>query len=201
MLTVITPANTHDLTTIETVRAELGITDRAEDENLARWITQASRVIGEYCNRVFAKETVAETFRLPAFTKDDLVLSRYPIKEIVSVTENDTALIECADFEVGLDAGFLTRLRDDTPTSWSPGKITVVYTAGYALLQDLPYSIERACIALVNQYRYSAERDPQLRSETTDGAGSSSYFDGMEAGGLSPEVRGLLDQYRIPIVV
>lgn len=201
MLTVITPANTHDLTTIETVRAELGITDRAEDENLARWITQASRVIGEYCNRVFAKETVAETFRLPAFTKDDLVLSRYPIKEIVSVTENGTALTESADFEVGFDAGFLARLRGDTLTCWAPGKITVVYTAGYTLLQDLPYSIERACIALVNQYRYSAERDPQLRSETTDGAGSSSYFDGMEAGGLSPEVRGLLDKYRIPIVV
>ena len=196
MLTVTTPATTYDLTVVETVRAELGITDRAEDENLARWITQASRIIAEYCNRVFARETVSETFRL-ATRNGDLLLSRYPVVSIASVIDNGETLAE-TDYEFASATGVLTRLSDDTPTCWPLGKIVVTYTAGYSLLGDLPYGIERAAILLVNQYRYAAERDPQLRSEQTEGVGSSSYFDGLEAGGLSPEVRGLLKDHRKP---
>ena len=196
MLTIVTPAQSYDLTVLDTVRAELGITDRAEDENLARWITQASDVVASYCNRVFARETIAETFRL-ATRESDLLLSRYPVQSIASVDENDETLA-ATDYEVKPENGVLTRLRDDSPTCWPPGKIVVTYTAGYLLLGDLPYGIERAAILLVNQYRYAAERDPQLRSEQTEGAGSSSYFDGLEAGGLSPEVRGLLAEHRKP---
>ena len=76
--------------------------------------------------------------------------------------------------------------------------MTRAHVAGYALLTDLPYGIERACIALVNQYRYSAERDPQLRSDAVEGIGSSSFFDGLDASGLSPEVLGLLKDHRKP---
>jgi hypothetical protein len=196
MLTITTPAQSFDLTVLDTVRAELRITDRAEDENLARWIRQASGVVAEYCNRVFARETVSETFRL-ATRESDLLLSRYPVVSIASVVENGETLT-ATDCEVKCENGVLTRLRDDSPTCWPPGKIVVTYTAGYVLLTDLPYGIERAAILLVNQYRYAAERDPQLRSESTEGAGSSSYFDGLEAGGMSPEVRGLLAEHRKP---
>jgi hypothetical protein len=196
MLTVTTPATTHDLTVLETVRAELGITDRAEDENLARWITEASRVIAEYCNRVFARETVSETFRL-ATRKSDFLLSRYPVVSIASVVENGETLV-ATDYEFTSDTGVLTRLRGDTPTCWPPGKIVVTYSAGYGLLTDLPYGIERAAITLVKQYRFANARDPQLRSENIDGIGSAGYFDGLEADGLSPEVRGLLAEHRKP---
>jgi hypothetical protein len=196
MLTVVATATSYDLTVIETVRAELGIADRSEDENLARWVTQASHVIAEYCNRTFARETVSETFRL-ASRNSDLLLSRYPVVLIASVVENGETLA-ASDYEIASESGLLTRLRDDTPTCWPPGKIVIEYAAGYTLLGDLPYGIERAAILLVNQYRFAAERDPQLRSETTDGAGSSSYFDGLEESGLSPEIRGLLAEYRKP---
>ena len=63
---------------LETVRAELGVTDRSEDENLARWIRQASDVISKYFNRTFAQETIDETFRR-ATRSDDILLSRYPV--------------------------------------------------------------------------------------------------------------------------
>lgn len=198
MLTIVTPARTYDLTVLVTVKAELGITDRSEDENLTRWIHQASNSISRYCNRVFAQETVSETFRLKC-REEGLLLARFPVTAIASVVENDTALT-ASDYELARagGAGVLNRLRFDREWTWPIGKIVVTYTAGYGTLTDLPYEIEIAAIALVKQYRYAAERDPQLRSEQTEGAGSSSYFDGLESSGLSPEVLGLLSKHRKP---
>jgi uncharacterized phiE125 gp8 family phage protein len=197
MLTVTTPASTYDLTLLATVKAELGITDRAEDQNLARWIKQASEAIAKYCNRVFAEETLTETFRLKC-REDGLLLTRFPVTAITSVVENDTTLA-ATDYELASDGGgVLNRLRNERDWQWPIGKVVVVYTSGYALVTDLPYGVERAAILLVSQYRYAATRDPLLRSEATEGAGSSSYFDSILNAGLAPEVEGLLSKLRKP---
>jgi uncharacterized phiE125 gp8 family phage protein len=195
MIVVTTPAASYDLVRLDTVCDALGITDRAEDEQLVQWIKQASCAVAKHLNRVLARETIEETFRLSTVT-ESLLLSRYPVSSVVSVTEFDTVL-DVADYEVNSTSGVLTRLSADAPVCWSAGKIVVSYVAGYAL-DDVPDEIARAVIMLVSQYRYSAERDPQLRSESTEGAGSSSYFDGLDTGGLSPEVRGLLGDHRKP---
>src|SRR5450759_693293 len=93
-------ADTYDLTVLATVKAELGITDRDEDENLARWINQASGVIAKYCNRVFAQETLSDTFRLKwRECEEILVLSRFPVSSIASVLENDATLDPASDYE------------------------------------------------------------------------------------------------------
>jgi len=202
MLTVVTPADSYDLTRLDTVRAELGISIGSEDDNLARWITQASNAVAKHCNRVFALETVAETFRFGwrhrEFQSDDgITLARFPVASIVSVIENDVTL-DATDYELDAERGIIARLWNDRPARWCTGKIVITYMAGFSLPDGLPSGIERAAIMLINQYRYAAERDPQLRSEMTDGAGSSAYFDGLDAGGLSPEVRGLLAEYRKP---
>jgi hypothetical protein len=192
MLTVTVPAESYDLTTLATVKAELGITDRSEDQNLARWITQASGEVSKRLNRVFAQETVSEIFR---FTRrdDGLLLARFPVSSIVSVVENDTELVP-TDYDFAAQNGILTRLRNDRGWQWPIGKVVVTYTAGYAAMGDLPDGVERLAIIFVNQYRYAADRDPMLRSEATEGAGSSSYFDG----GISPEAQNLISQLRKP---
>jgi hypothetical protein len=192
MLTVTTPAESYDLTLLATVKSELGITDRSEDEKLARWITQASGEVSKRLNRVFAEETVSETFRLTC-RQDGLLLSRFPVSAIASIVENDSTL-ETTDYELVTQTGELNRLRDDRGWHWPRGKIVVTYTAGYAAISDLPEGVERLAIIFVNQYRYSAPRDPMLRSETTDGAGSSSYFDA----GSSPEAENLIEKLRKP---
>lgn len=199
MLTIVTPATTFNLTTVTAVRSQLGIGDNSESENLARWISQASDTISKFCNRVFAQETVTETFRLKC-REEGLLLTRFPASEIVSVVENDTTL-SATDYELASDGsgGVLNRLRNDSVGEWPRGKIVVTYTAGYALPNGLPDGIERAAIMLVSQYRNSGDRDPQLRSEAIEGAGSSSYFDGLESqSGLSPEVIGLISKHRKP---
>ena len=117
MLIVTTPAASFDLTTLETVRSEFGVTDHSEDENLRTWIRQASDVISKYCNRVFARETISETVRR-ATRSDDILLSRYPVSSIVSVVENGVTLA-AADYEVRAESGLLTKLSNDEPACWS----------------------------------------------------------------------------------
>lgn len=196
MLTVVTPASTYDLTILATVKAELGITDRQSDPALTGYIRHASDVVAKFCNRVFAAETVSETFRLK-YRAEELMLSRYPVTGITSVVENDSTLTE-ADYERDDDTGELRRLSSDAPVCWPRGKIVVVYTCGYELLSNLPFGIERATILLVKQYASAGDRDPLVRSETVDGAGSTDYFSSAGSG-LPPEVEGLLIPHRKPI--
>jgi hypothetical protein len=196
MLTVTAAAPNYDLTLLATVKSELGIVSRDEDENLARWITRASKAISKHCHRVFLQETVVETIRLrgPA---EDLLLDRYPIGDITSIVECDVSLT-ADDYEVNAESGMVTRLRGGNPTCWACGRIVVTYTGGYERT-DLPEDVEGAAIALVKQYRFAAERDPQIRSEQIEGAGAQSYFDGQESRGMSPEIAGMLSMYVKPI--
>lgn len=195
MIVVTTPATSYDLVRLEDVRAALGITDRSEDEQLAQWIAQASGAVAKFCNRVLVQETVSETFRLFA-TQEALITSRFPVWEILSVTEFDTVL-DPADYEFHGASGVLTRLSNDSPVCWSASKIVVQYVAGYEI-DTVPDDIQRATTMLVQQYRLGTDRDPQQRSSSVDGIGSETIFDGLEVGGLSPEVRGLLAEHRKP---
>lgn len=161
LLTVITPSDTYDLTILATVKSEFGISDSdtSQDENLTRWIHEASANIAGVCKRVFAEEILSEVFRRPDCRVDNLILrpNRRPVSSVTSVTEDGVALTT-DEYEVDYATGVIYRL--DT-TGYRMGwyycydRITVVYTAGYFLLNDLPYDIERAAIRLVKHF-YSA---------------------------------------------
>jgi hypothetical protein len=197
MLTITTPADSYDLTTLQAVKAELGVTDTADDEKLAGYISQASDVVAKFCNRVFAQETMSESFRLER-QRDLLILSRYPISEVASVVENDMALTPI-DYEFDGENGTLQRLRSDVAVCWPRGKITITYTAGYALPSDLPLGIERATILLVKQFASNSDRDLMTKRETTEGVRTTEYFYGGDTG-LPPEVEGLLIPHRKPFI-
>jgi hypothetical protein len=185
-LTVTTPAAALDLTTIETVRGELNLPDNAHDERLKTLITQASDVVARYCNRTFGNETVTETFRLDV-SQLEIVLSRFPVISITSITENGTALTP-SDYELDAPRGIITRLHNDRPCFWSRWKIVVVYSAGFDLLDHLPHGVERAAIQLVKSWFLGGTRDPLLRSESVNEIGTTSYRDDE----LPPDVRLLL---------
>lgn len=200
MLTVITPAATFDLTTLATVKAQLQITDSANDEVLRDLIAQASDAAGRFCHRVFGQERVVETFRCPS-TVDVLIVERTPVVTIHSVAEAgnvlDPALYECDN-----GAGLLYRL---TPSDvrrpwWCTGRITVEYTAGWTLLSGAPYDLERAVILTVSAWWHGRTRDPLLRSETSEGVGGSSWIASADAGSLPPQAEALLVQFRHPVI-
>src|ERR1700730_1886189 len=104
--TVVAPATSYDLTTLDAVRDELSIKTNASNDVLKRYITSASLAASQYCNRKFQLETIKDEFwpdretyqyQLPGGV-DILQLSRWPVvSPITSVTENSIALVENTD--------------------------------------------------------------------------------------------------------
>ncbi len=195
ILTVTTAADSYDLTTRATVKSELGITNDASDDVLDRLIDQASRACAAYCNRVFAKETVQEVFRLKC-RRDRLILRRRPVIAVTAVVEDGTTLV-AADYESDADPGFLWRLDGaDSRSTWAAAKITVTYSGGYTLLTNLPHDIEVACVKLVKALWFSRQRDPMIRVEEVPGVSHEEFWVNADAGALPADVTDLLDPYR-----
>lgn len=197
ILTITSAASTHDLTVIATAKLELGLSDASQDDELQRLITEASDQIAAYCNTVFAKQSYSEVFRRVR-CRDRLLLSRTPVDTITSVTVDGSAL-EAAEYEVDAESGILYRLESDDRYVWSGDKITVAYSAGYTLLTDLPYTVERACLDLVKRRYYAKTRDPSLRSLDIPDVGREDYWGGASLeiiGGLPADIARSLDAFR-----
>lgn len=228
ILTVVTPAVTHDLTTLETVKDELNVTDTASDARYTRWIAEASGFVRSYCNRTFASETVSELWRpgTPAWSPDRnwsglyadynrswnhaddrshgaLKLRRWPVTAIVSISEDDAAALTTDDYEIDAEMGWVWRLSGQSAgvggvrSGWYASKIVVTYTAGYALLDGLPYGIESACIEVVKHRQFARERDPMLRQQSIPGELEQQWWvPGANESGVPPTIRAMLDPWR-----
>lgn len=206
MLTVIVPATSQALTTLNAVKAELGLSGTGDDAWLADTIARTSATIRRWCGRAFALETVRESFRLPVST-EVLSLSRWPVVSVVSVTEDGDTLAPGA-FETEDDTGFVYRLTgSNSRRDWPAGKIVVEYRAGYVLPgnsdRTLPEDVEAACIALCIRAFHAKGRDPALRSYQNPDVESYSLLDPDKTAmidGLPADVAGRLWSYR-PVVL
>lgn len=169
----------HALTTLETIKSELGITDNNLDSYLERQINVASEKIERFCNRHFEKRDV--TVELEPVWGLELVLPDYPINSITSVMINDQ---EVTDYKIDLDTGILWRengwepeyLRIDLgqdPEKTGQKIITVTYNTGYVLPKDetvenprdLPYELEGYCIEAVKAEYFRKDLNPNIESE------------------------------------
>lgn len=196
-LTIIEAAAETKLTTIAAAKAELQVSSGADDAYLTTLIDQASDAVRSWCKRVFAVETVRESI-YPDKPGKSLMLSRWPVVAITAVTINGVAE-DVANVEAE-DSGHLFRLdASGCRTSWPSGRIVVEYSAGYVLPgrpgRTLPNDIERAALSLVKGNWFARTRDPMIRSETVEGAGSTDYFSGTVSR-LPPDVESLLSPYR-----
>lgn len=179
IVTVLTPAESHDLTTLARVKRELGNIDtKAHDKTLRDWIAEASEDVAGRCNRVFGKETVSEKFEYSGGSV--LRLDRYPtLASGLTVTEVGTELVD-ADWELDAAPGWLYRMSDASRRCWPCGTITVQYTGGYELLGDLPRVLEQATILLVKARWHAWDRDPMERSVSTEGIDNVTYHPSRE---------------------
>jgi hypothetical protein len=204
MLTVLTPAPSYDLTTLETVKLEMAITSGADDTFIGGLIRQASADVASYCGRVLALETVREVFRSPCSgivwrgrnVAGSLWLSRWPVASVVSVTECGTVLDDGTDYELDGSSGELVRVFGGW-IGWG-GPVIVEYSGGYDLLPGLPHDIERATIDLIKRRYYARSRDPALRSqEVLDLVNKSFTAEGSEPmkRGLPRSIAERLDRY------
>ncbi len=208
MLTVITPATSTRLTTVSTIREELGITEEmASDDRVNRWIDQASQAIVDYCGRDFAQQTYLETRDYGGC--GSILLSRFPVSSIVEAKLSG-AIMAPTDYR--LDDADLYRLSSSgRAVAWGPGTVSVQFVAGYILPGQsgtgpkLPATVELACISEVKGGRARAEReDPFVRSEMEEGVGSTSWQVASGGGADSPlnhpETAGLLSAYKLAFI-
>lgn len=159
---VLEPADSYALLTLEELKTILGIsdTDASEDEQLNMWIDQYSDVVATMCNRVFAKEKVAETWRGDSMPFDcpRLFLTHYPVADddIETVESPRGAPVDPALYEVENGSG---KLRING--AWSE-PVTVTYTGGYDLPDDAPPALKTAVGLLI-----SAARIEMMRNKTS----------------------------------
>lgn len=150
---VITPAASYDLATLAELKTMLGITTTAEDAQLQMWITQYSDVIATMCNRVFAKETVVETWRGDSDPLDNpngrIFLTHYPVNDgdLTSVTGNGTT-IDPAGYVLENRSGKLQFFG----TMYS-APISITYSGGYLLPSEAPPALKQALAVLVGAAR------------------------------------------------
>jgi len=197
MLSVLVPATSSRLTSLDAVKRELSISGTSDDARLLAYIDQASAVIADYLGRPLGRETVAETLRLSA-ASETIMLSRWPVVSVTSVVEDGETLV-AADYEI--DRSFAYRLFDDERARWPAVKVVLTYVAGYDLPDGVAPAIERAATQLVVAMNASRGRDPSLRSESIEGIGSQSWLDPRNGGGPLPGgVVALLNPYREVIV-
>ena len=206
MLTVLTAPTDTDLTTLATMKAELGIVTGADDAAILAMIGQASAAIERDLNRgALGLASYCETYRTSPSTggysgrgRLRLMLSRTPVATITSIVEDGQTLTAGDDFDFEADVGFVNRLAGGRVREWTAQTIQVTYDAGYVLprfpARDLPADIERACLSLVKLYYFARNRDPLVKSEDVQGAVNTAYFVG--GGAIPPDISGLLDRFR-----
>lgn len=221
--TVLTPASNYDLTTLENIKDDLAIPDgdTSSDTTLARYITEQSAMVAQYCNRVFAIETVKDVImpqRDPypyqvTGMMSELQLSRFPVVSVTSVTDQvivgvDNTLEEGSDYITDLERGWLTKLDPNTgaPTGWSPDQYTVQYVAGlFAPGTDSPPpDLEMAVLRMVTARFKARGRDPFLKSQGEPGIGQEQYWIGAlpgQTGPFPPDIAAVLEKYRVPLAV
>ena len=172
---VVTPPALTNLTELETVKEELGITDNSKDVLLARYMAEASEQIVSITNREFARQTWKET--IPGFGRANLLLALAPIVSITSVKIDDSTVTDYVIKDA--KAGILYRSigwpwsaqrsihlnLNPEPNSEEP-VIEVQYSGGYLMPGDVsrnfPGDLESAAIEMVKIKYHSKDNNPTL---------------------------------------
>lgn len=196
MLQIITPATTNNLTTRDTVKQELKITDNLSDNLIDRLIEEASSKITAYCRRTtFGLEVVRQTEYSP---ETPIILDR---DLAINITSLIVADVVSTDYV--LDGTRVWRLYSGSLASWdSTQKVVIEYQTGYTLLGGLPQAVERACIDTVKQLYFNGPRDTQLKSEKVlDIVDQSWYSSPQKSEDLPIGIASTLDRFQLEVVV
>lgn len=219
--TVLTPAANYDLTTLANIKDDLAIpaTDTSSDATLARFITEQSQLVAQYCNRVFPIETVQDTITLDRDAypyqvpgqQAVLQLSRWPVVAVNSVVDQVIAgvsntLVDGTDYLVDAAHGWLTRIDPATgmPIGWRADQYSVIYQTGLFTpgFSTPPADLEMAVLRLVTARFKARGRDPFLRSQGEPGVGQEQYWIGAlpgQSAPFPPDIAAVLEKYRVPV--
>jgi hypothetical protein len=189
---VLQPADSYALLTLDELKTILNIppANTAEDAQLQLWIDQYSDVVATMCNRVFAYEQVAETWRgdSPPLDTPRLFLSHYPVADadITAVESPIGSVLDPASYEVENASGKI-RIQG----AWSE-PVTVTYSGGYQLPDAAPPALKQATILLIQAARMQARMGAGIRL-VSHGDTRVQYFDPVQMFGQKGLASPLLD--------
>ena len=208
------------LTTTANVKTALKISVSTSDSLIDFLIPRVTKLIVDDCKLAsdaagsvptFARETLRATWYVDpdGYNRGvDLFLPwRLPVYSIDSVVEDGNTRTVSTDYVLmSARPGRLRRVSSDTPVDWSPGKIVVVFKAGFdvttSLATNIDPVIETAAIEQIKAMLYAANRDPALRSENVPDVAAVSWSvpggDVMGTDVLLPTVRDMLSDWRKP---
>ncbi len=202
---VVTPAESLALVTLDQAKAALGIPaeDTAQDAVLTAQIESVSTAINNYCDRIFVVQTYRDQLRNACGSYGEpLVVRQYPIiiaEGVPLIVTEDGAALDAALWEVFPEAGALYRLDATAlPSGWGAALLVVDYTAGF---DPIPADVQGAALEWLTVRHHAVGRDPALRSETIPDLITQVYAGdvgaGTSAGSMTPGARDLLEPYRV----
>lgn len=171
-ITVSSAAESEALTTLTTIRSELGLDVESEQDALIdQYILEASRAIENYCRAKFAKQTITETLSSPGGKY--MQLSRIPVVSITSITLEGVA-VDAADYVLIEPESGIVFAEDGWTRTYGAYDYSVQYVYGYVLPSfssgtiNLPPDIELACRMLVKNVWFARSRDGAIRREQVE---------------------------------
>ncbi len=187
---VLMPADSYALLTLDELKSMINVplSNTSEDAQLQMWIDQYSDVVATMCNRVFAYETVAETWRSESapFDRSTLFLTRYPVADVdlTTVESPRGSTLDPASYEVENTSG---KLRIDG--AWTE-PVTVTYSGGYHLPDEAPPALKAATGLLIQAAQLQSKVPASSVRSLTHGDTRVQYFDPVQmfgkAGGAAP---------------
>jgi hypothetical protein len=207
---------TNALTTLATVKEELGIAVSTWDTMLERYINEASAAVESYvCRKLYWEADIEEKYAGYGIRR--MVLQRTPLIG-TPVVEYLGTTVSTDDYEVeDANTGVLFALANwiwttgavggITPDPW-PGQerksYTVTYTAGWVTPQQaidlsvtrtLPYDLEGAVINVVTSKYTTRGKPANVQSERIL-SWSVTYGSTTDASGWPTEITAILDSYK-----
>ena len=201
-ITVSIEPESNQLTTVQIVRAELGLDETGSiDAILDNMILEASSAIETFCSRKFGKRTITET--LPSSINTRLHLKNNPVVTLTSVTYDGT-LVDSADYSMPEPTQGWIYNKSYWKNTYGEYLYSVVYEHGFVLpsftsgTRDLPYDIERACIAVVKNMFLGKDREQDVSSEEIPDVYKVTYGTSSKANRelINPFVANLLLPYK-----
>lgn len=211
MLTVLEPAATTGLTTLDMLKLALGITTDDDDDYLEMQIVNASSFVCGILNVAAAQDG---TRNLGLETLEEYcsgpLLSRVPIVSIEAMADGNGDSLDPADYLVDKITGRLfganTRWANLVYNYTPPAlPMLVTYKAGWLLPgedgRNLPPVIESATISRISSGRAGRGRDPAIKAERIPGVMDVEYWvgstsSGGDGSGIPPDIMSQLSLYR-----
>lgn len=215
MLTVLSAQQPNVFTTLQTVKADLNITDSSQDAYLATLINRANAAITRGLKgRSIGKGTFQDVFQPDDFPRNDrqerltnLMLSIAPCTALTSITDRTGVALDPSLYYCDMNAAIIRQVHPvtqpagtiRTPYGFWRFPVTVIYSGGIDLVGALPGDLDSLASQLVQAAYLSKGRSADIQIDSTQDVGETRYFDHSAAPAgamvISADMQAILDTY------